>query len=79
MRGRQMDEVGRSDIDGFDVVMTREERQRGFCVAFGYTADALRAIDTFLCKSGRVIVGLTVREILDEETAKRLAYRNGAM
>lgn len=37
---KQMDKVGRPDIDAFEAVMAREERARGFFVAFGFTADA---------------------------------------
>ena len=32
---------GRPDIDVFEAVMTREDRTKGFFVAFDYTADAL--------------------------------------
>ncbi len=39
---KQMEKVGRPDIDKFEAVMTREERQRGFFVAFGFSADAER-------------------------------------
>jgi len=53
--------------------MTREERTKAFFVAFDYTADALREIDAFFRKSGKIIVALTVREILEEELGKRLA------
>lgn len=65
--------VGRPDIDAFEAMMTREDRQKGFFVAFDYTSDALREIDAFFRKSGKVIVALTVQEILDEEIAKKLA------
>ena len=41
-----------------------------FFVAFDYASDALRDIDGF-CREG--IIALTVREILDEELAKKLA------
>lgn len=54
-------------------MMTREDRQKGFFVAFGYSNDALREIDAFLRKSGKVIVAPTVREILDEEITTKLA------
>ena len=70
---KQKDKVGRPDIDSFEAVMTREDRTKGFFVGFDYSADALREIDAFFRKSGKVIVGLTVREILDEEIAKKLA------
>ncbi len=36
-------------------------------------ADARREIDAFFRKSGKMIVALTVREILDEELARKLA------
>ena len=70
---KQKDKVGRPDIDSFEAVMTREDRTKGFFVAFDYTSDALREIDAFFRKSGKAIIALTVREILDEEIARKLA------
>ena len=70
---KQKDRVGRPDIDSFEAVMQREDRTKGFFVAFDYSDDALREIDAFFRKSGKVIVALTVREILDEQLAKKLA------
>ena len=69
---KQKDKVGRPDIDAFEAVMIREDRQKGFFVAFDYTSDALHEIDAFFRKQKKVIVALTVREILDEEIAKKL-------
>ena len=70
---KQKERVGRPDIDSFEAVMTREDRTKGFFVGFDYTDDGLREIDAFFRKSGKVIVALTVREILDEQIAKKLA------
>jgi hypothetical protein len=70
---KQKDRVGRPDIDSFEAVMTREDRTKGFFVAFDYSEDALHEIDAFFRKTGKVIVALTVREILDEQLAKKLA------
>ncbi len=70
---KQKDKVGRPDIDAFEAMVIREDRQKGFFVAFDYTHDALHEIDAFFRKQKRVIVALTVREILDEEIAKKLA------
>jgi hypothetical protein len=70
---KQKDKVGRPDIDAFEAVMTREDRTKGFFVAFDYTSDALREIDAFFRKSGKAIIALTVREILEEEIARKLA------
>ena len=70
---KQKSKVGRPDIDNFEAVMTREDRTKGFFVAFDFSSDALREIDAFFRKSGKAIVALTVRDILDEEIAKKLA------
>lgn len=70
---KQKDRVGRPDIDAFEAVMMRADRSKGFFVAFDFTADALREIDAFFRRTGKAIIALTVREILDEEIAMRLA------
>ncbi len=69
---KQKDKAGRPDIDSFEAVMTREERTKGFFISFDYTSDALTEIDRFFRKSGKAIVPLTVREILDEQIARKL-------
>ena len=69
---KQKDKVGRPDIDSFEAVIIRQDRQKGFFVAFDYTQDAMHEIDGFFRKHKKVIVALTVREILDEEIAKKL-------
>ena len=69
---KQVDKVGRPDIDQFEAVMTREERQRGFFVAFGYTADAEAECAAFHKKSGRIIKLITVQEILDEQHVQKM-------
>lgn len=70
---KQKDKVGRPDIDAFEAAMAREDRKKGFFVSFDFTQDAEREIDAFFRKSGRIIIALTVREILDEQIAKKLA------
>lgn len=70
---KQKGKVGRPDIDSFEAVMTREDRTKGFFVSFDYSSNALREIDAFFRKSGKVIIPLTVREILDEHLAAKLA------
>jgi hypothetical protein len=42
-------------------------------VGFDYSSDATTEIDAFFRKSGRIIIPLTVREILDEQIARKLA------
>jgi hypothetical protein len=70
---KQKDRVACPDIDALKAMMIREDRQKGFFVAFDYTHDALHEIDAFFRKHKKVIVALTVREILNEEIAKKLA------
>ena len=50
-----------------------EGRTKGFFVAFDYSDDALCKISAFFRKTGKVIVALTVPEILDEQLTKKLA------
>ncbi|MGD0652620.1 MAG: DNA methyltransferase [Verrucomicrobiia bacterium] len=70
---KQRDKTGSPDIRDFEGVMTTHERKKGFFISFDYSQDALTEIDTFFRKTGKVIIPLTVREILDEQIAKKLA------
>lgn len=70
---KQKDKVGRPDIDAFEAMMMRSERDKGFFVSFGYSSDATQEIDAFFRRSGKVIIPLTVDEILNEQLARKLA------
>ena len=70
---KQKDKAGRQDIDLFETAMNRAGRKKGFFVAFGYTSDAKTEIQRYFTRDKCVIVALTVREILDEEIAMKLA------
>lgn len=70
---KQKDKAGRPDIDSFEAMMMRTDRTKGFFVSFDYSRDATTEIDAFFRKTGKVIVPLTVSEILDEELARKLA------
>jgi DNA methylase/Restriction endonuclease len=70
---KQKDKAGRPDIDAFETAMRRAKCEKGFFVSFDYTSDAMREIDRFFKEEHRIIVPLTVREILDEEIARKLA------
>ncbi len=52
--------------------MIRAERMKGFFVSFGFTGDALVEIRRFRQQTGREIVPLTVKEILEDEIAMRM-------
>jgi|SRR5665213_1104442 len=70
---KQTDKVGRPDIDSFEAVMMREDCDKGFFVGFDFSNDALTEISKFFKRTGKVIQALTVREILEEEIAMKLA------
>ncbi len=70
---KQKDKAGRPDIDAFEAVMMREDREKGFFVAFDFSGDAMIEIDAFFRKQHKVIIPLTVTDILNEQLAKKLA------
>jgi DNA modification methylase len=69
---KQMDKIGRPDIDSFEAAMLRSKRKKGFFVGFDFSRDALTEIDGFFRREHAVIVPLTVRDILDETIARKL-------
>ncbi len=70
---KQKDKAGRPDIDLFETAMMREDRTKGFFVSFDYSSDAMSEIQAFFKRTGKSIIALTVKEILDEEIAHKLA------
>ncbi|MCX5653024.1 MAG: DNA methyltransferase, partial [Planctomycetota bacterium] len=70
---KQKDKVGRPDIDSFEAALQREKRTTGFFVAFDYSSDAMTEIGAFFKRTGIMIRALTVKDILDEQIAKKLA------
>jgi hypothetical protein len=64
---KQSDKVGRPDIDSFEAVMMRENRDKGFVVGFEFTQDAESEINRFEAKTGRQIVARRVRNLLEDE------------
>lgn len=69
---KQIEKVGRPDIDQFEAVMERENRHRGFFVSFGYSSDAERECAAFHRRTGRLVKLLTVQEILDETHVQKM-------
>ena len=57
----------------FETAMRRAKCEKGFFVSFDYTSDAITEIARFFREEHRVIIPLTVREILDEQIAHKLA------
>ena len=70
---KQKEKVGRPDIDAFEAAMMREDRTKGFFVSFDFSSDAMSEIQAFFKKTGKSIIALTVKDILDEQIAYKLA------
>ncbi|HUW34047.1 MAG TPA: hypothetical protein VM223_20760 [Planctomycetota bacterium] len=69
---KQKDNVGHPDIDSSETAMHRENRPKGFFVAFDYTQDALDEIEAFYRREHKVIVAFTVPEILEGYIARKM-------
>jgi len=65
--------MGRPEIDSFEAALQREKRTTGFFVAFDYSTDAMTEIGAFFKRTGIMIRALTVKDILDEQIARKLA------
>lgn len=70
---KQMDKIGRPEIDKFEAAMMRDNFSKGIFVGFGFTAGAEREATQFFRQTGKVITLLTVKEMLDGRYARKLA------
>jgi hypothetical protein len=70
---KQKERVGSPDIRDFAGVLSRERQPKGFFVAFGYSDDAMKEIDAHFRATGAVIIPFTVKDILEEQLARKLA------
>jgi hypothetical protein len=64
---KQTEKAGRPDIDKFEAVLMRENRTRGYFVAFGYSSDALQEANAFFKRTGKEIIPFTVQQLLEED------------
>ena len=70
---KQVDKVGRPDIDSFETAMRRAGRKKGFFVSFDYTQDAEDEVRDFFFREGREIVPIRVSQILRGEIPIRMS------
>ncbi len=64
---KQMDKVGRPDIDKFQTAMRRDKRLKGYFIAFGFSTDAIKEIKRAQKVEGLDILPITVDELLGFE------------
>ena len=73
VQAKQINQVGRQEIDLFSAAMERARRTKGYFVSFGFSGPALTETRRLREAQGRNIVPITVREIL--EKADHLAMK----
>jgi len=64
---KQMDKVGRPDIDKFETAMRRDKRVKGYFIAFDFSSDAIKEIKRAQKDDGLDISPITVDELLQYE------------
>jgi DNA modification methylase len=70
---KQKDKAGRPEIQAFCGVMTNRELKKGFFISFDFSQEAIIEVNEFFKKTGKIIILLTVKEILEEQLAMKLA------
>ena len=64
---KRTDQVGRPDIENFEVAIKRDRRDRGIFVGFSFSRDALKEIRRAEREDGLTIEPVTVDEIVQKE------------
>lgn len=68
---KQIDRVGREDVDTFETAIRRDGKQKGYIIAFGFTSGAYKEVAR--AKSEGLEIGLiTVATLLDNPTDRPL-------
>lgn len=66
---KQMESVGREDIDKFVSAMRRDGRDKGYFVAFGFTSGADKEVKRLYKNGEENILLITTKQLLEKESA----------
>jgi DNA modification methylase len=69
---KRTDQVGRPDIENFEVAMKRDKRDRGIVIGFDFSRDALKEIRRAEREEGLLIEPKTVSQIVEDQLDKSL-------
>lgn len=69
---KRTDQVGRPDIENFEVAMKRDKREKGIFIGFDFSRDALHEIRRVEREEGLLIEPKTVNQILEDQLDKSL-------
>ncbi len=69
---KRTDQVGRPDIENFQIAMKRDKRDRGIVIGFDFSRDALKEIRRAEREEGLFIEPKTVNQIVEDQLDKSL-------
>ncbi len=69
---KRTDQVGRPDIENFEVAMKRDKREKGIVIGFDFSRDALKEIRRAEREEGLIIEPKTVNQIVEDQLDKSL-------
>jgi DNA modification methylase len=69
---KRTDQVGRPDIENFEVAMKRDKREKGIFIGFDFSRDALKEIRRAEREEGLFIEPKTVNQIVEDQLDKSL-------
>jgi SAM-dependent methyltransferase len=69
---KRTDQVGRPDIENFEIAMKRDKRDKGIVIGFDFSRDALKEIRRAEREEGLLIEPKTVSQIVEDQLDKSL-------
>ena len=69
---KRTDQIGRPDIENFEVAMKRDKREKGIVIGFDFSRDALKEIRRTEREEGLLIEPKTVNQIVEDQLDKSL-------
>jgi DNA modification methylase len=69
---KRTDQVGRPDIENFEIAMKRDKREKGIVIGFDFSRDALKEIRRAEREEGLFIEPKTVNQIVEDQLDKSL-------
>lgn len=69
---KRTDQIGRLEIDNFEVAMKRDKRDKGIVIGFDFSRDALKEIRRAEREEGLLIEPKTVSQIVEDQLDKSL-------
>jgi DNA modification methylase len=69
---KRTDQIGRPDVENFEIAMKRDKRDKGIMISFDFSRDALKEIRRAEREEGLLIEPKTVKQIIEDQLDKSL-------